>query len=140
MQVVKLDETAASAANLLPEDSKDRLCLGAARWCLTLNQFYAFLEHCMADPLWSVIKAANQEGDLTYSAFKQNLNRSVSAAKQLRDQQAEEPYADGLKWEPASSGEPPKGFVEIENKDLAKVRVHVLLPPPLPLLTHLGVV
>ena len=47
----------------------------AENWSVTLGQFYAFCEHCFADPMWTVIKNASDKVDEGYHEKKMKLDR-----------------------------------------------------------------
>ena len=55
-----------------------QLKTSADRWSVTLEQFFAFCEHCFADPMYTVIKNASDEKDDSYDGErKMNLVRSM---------------------------------------------------------------
>ena len=51
-------------------DSRVQISTKPANWSVTLGQFYAFCEHCFADPMYTVIKNASSKQDIGYTTKK----------------------------------------------------------------------
>ena len=66
-----------------PGETSEQLHTSAEKWSVSLGQFYAFCEHCFADPMCTIIKNASDERDEGYER-KMNLERSMEHSEKMR--------------------------------------------------------
>ena len=96
---IETELTACFERNRINGGTSKQMSTPAENWSVSLGEFYAFCEHCFADPMWTVIKNASDKLDDGYSEMKMKLNRNKDGTQYHEDETQYHTAAPGERYE-----------------------------------------